>query len=253
MSQERKTINSINDPQEHYLLMLEKERSDIAREMHDNIGTLLAALRMEIHNLADEADVYIQPKQNIYRCEDTNRQNITRRPSTAAELSAVRVFELLDVASFAVRQLCMNLHASRRQDELGFLISIRREIANIQNKHLHCSVHCIKFSYSLNNLAATILLRIIRKILAYESQSSETTEVNIEVTVDEQGFLLSIKDNFACNLSNFLVSSAPPYIVDATELVRYLEGTITVKYTKQAGGRLFLIEVPKSKISEGFA
>ena len=151
----------------------EQERTTIARELHDELGQQLTALRMEFASL-------------IKKCEGV---------SVKFEDRIANIFALMDEMGASIRHISSELRPSML-DDLG----LQEAIAWQQNEfEKRSGIKCHLFSSGdlsvIPAKTATALFRILQESLTNIGRHSQATEVNTELIMDNQTVYLNVHDN----------------------------------------------------------
>ena len=158
----------------------EEERTSLARELHDNLGQLLTAVKLDLgwlgrHLLADEDHRKQQAKQE--------------------KLSGLGT--LIDQAYGVVRRVSLGLRPSGI-DELGLWPALEEEAARFTERTgIACNLRPCKTPWWPKEHATPIaLFRIVQEALTNVLRHAEATAVVISCTPSSEGFhTFSIVDN----------------------------------------------------------
>lgn len=149
----------------------EDERKRIARELHDELGQRLSALKMD---LADGA----------------NGLN-----STHDELRRDRMLEMLDDTVAAVRRIAADLRPLML-DDLGLNAAVEwlaRESA--RRLGIEVTVRLDEHEPPIDHRATTALYRMVQEALTNVARHARATDVRIELRVQGQELVLTVQDN----------------------------------------------------------
>jgi PAS domain S-box-containing protein len=151
----------------------EEERIKIAREIHDELGHLLTALKYDIESLSNKPDL---PAKKIRE-----------------ELEAV--MSMVDALIDSVRTIASELRPGIL-DHLGLLPAIEWLIRQFQLRTRICCEYLpgkIKISFDKNE--TTIIFRILQEILTNVARHSKATNLKVSVNMIKDKFELSVTDN----------------------------------------------------------
>jgi len=149
----------------------EEERRRIARELHDELGQRLTALKMELSSLASAAQ------------------------RTAQERRIPDMLEMIDDTVAAVRRIAADLRPLML-DDLGLNAAIEwlaRDAAHRMD--IDITVQLGDEDPPLGERAAIALYRIVQEALTNVARHAHATEVRIEMREDGTELMLSIHDN----------------------------------------------------------
>lgn len=200
----------------HLIKTQETERTKLARELHDDMGQLLAAVRVNIyllstsHGLDDNARTLIQQTQNILNdIYDTVYNRIMD----------LRPFELDD---FGLAKAIPHIAGITQLKNLGYKVNIT-----------------IEQSRPLKPAVETNLYRITQESLTNIMKHAQGDCIEIALDDTEHGLRLLIKDNG----SGFdPLPKAQGYgLINIRERVEYINGRLTLT---SDSGTTIMVEVP---------
>lgn len=200
---------------EHNSRALEEERKRVARELHDELGQQLAALRMEVSVMRARA---AQPLS-----------------AEARQLDVLRV--RVDHLVMTVRQLVSQLRPPALDAGLGPALAWLGE-EYTRNNAVPCHVSIDPQVKDLPAETATMVFRIAQESLNNARRHSNATEVTLSLGFDEDGWCLTVRDNgqgFDTSLSR------PGYgLLGMEERARLLRATLTVSSAPGQGSTVSL-------------
>ncbi len=121
----------------------EEERKRISREIHDELGQILTALKMNLHGI----------EEHVLRLTDEKIRN-------PLEERVVEADALTDETIQAVREIALRVRPSVL-DELGLIPAIRQECKRFSEKaELHCSITTDEEFPALDDATSTTLFRL---------------------------------------------------------------------------------------------
>jgi len=161
----------LRDLAAHSERAMEMERKRIAREVHDELGSLLMALKMDLDLLRRESG---GPKENVEQRFDSMEHILSK---------AVRV----------MRQIATELRPAVLN--MGFLASLEW-LADSFRKYSNIPC-CIKAcgEVPLDDVRATALFRIVQESLINIARHAQASRVDIELTLNDKQIELHIADN----------------------------------------------------------
>jgi signal transduction histidine kinase len=149
----------------------EEERRRIARELHDELGQRLTALKMELSSLSPAP------------------------PRTAEERRIPDMLEMIDDTVAAVRRIAADLRPLML-DDLGLNAAIEwlaRDAAHRMD--IGITVQLGDEDPPVGERAAIALYRIVQEALTNVARHAHATEVQIEMHEDGTDLVLSVRDN----------------------------------------------------------
>lgn len=191
----------------------EEERKKITRELHDHVGQMLTALRLEIGR-ADRA---------------------RGRSETQLAQAIVEAKRLLDMTLRSVRDLVMGLRPSML-DDFGLRPALEWQVRDFRRRvgvpielRVHGEID------SLPDAMRTAVYRIVQEALTNCARHAQATQVELDVRREPESLELVIADDG--------VGLAPQRargmgLIGIDERVRELHGTFTVRPNEPRGTRL---------------
>ena len=195
----------------------EEERTHIARELHDDLGQLLAALRVNLALL---------------------RQQPNR--SEAAKLMA-DMDALLLTAITSLRRIASNLRP-RALDEGGLYFALESLRLEFSRRHgIACLLDANEGDLILNDTYSTAIFRIVQEALTNIARHAQASEVRLELRRSETSLQLKIHDNGRGIAEQDMDKASSFGLVGMRERVWALHGDITIASN---GGTLIAISLP---------
>ena len=165
-NQELNGIDAIIDAQE-------KERSRIANDLHDNLGSKIATMKL-----------YIEDVQNVCADEESEINS-----------QFERLKMLADDSYREVRKIAHNKNTSALINK-GLILatqSIARQIS--ETSQLHIGVNNVDVNDYINNTIEIQVFRIIQELLTNIIKHADATEVNIQFSKENQIMIVMVEDN----------------------------------------------------------
>lgn len=152
----------------------EEERKRIAREMHDELGQLLTGFKMDIQLLKNHM------------------------PANSGERVAEHIESMNNLVDDAIR-FVRRLSSQLREgplDDLGLIAAIQWYIQEFTRRYnIPVSFNCAHNNLGLSPQIKTGLFRICQESLTNIARHSNATEVQINLKVEDNVLLLTVKDN----------------------------------------------------------
>jgi signal transduction histidine kinase len=168
----QKTNENLRRLAAHAESIKESERKRIAREIHDDLGQNLLALRIEVDLLASRTD-----KQH---------------PELHAR--ARWMLEQIDGTIKSVRQIINDLRPHVL--DLGLTAAVDWQIAEFQRRTgLACELVSHNHDLHVSDRCATTLFRILQESLTNVSRHARATKVRVELAVDPESISMTVSDN----------------------------------------------------------
>lgn len=151
----------------------EEERTKISREIHDELGHQLTAIKYDIESLLNGTE-YI-------------REDIKKNLESVLYM----IESLID----SIRKIATELRPGIL-DQLGLIPAIEWQIAQFRKRtKIKCDYFSTEIKRSFNKEKTTIIFRILQEILTNIIRHANATKVAITLEEKKQRFLLKVQDN----------------------------------------------------------
>lgn len=151
----------------------EEERRSIARDLHDDMGQALTALRMDVHQL-----------------KNSQVGVAAAWPSRLSNMLTI-VNQNIDL----VRRVCENLRPGML-DVLGLAAAIEYHVTEYsKNSEIHCVLEMNREEFSADELTAITLFRIVQELLTNVTRHAQASEVKIVLHESADFIRLQVTDN----------------------------------------------------------
>ena len=202
--------------------MLELERKHIAREVHDELGQLLTALKMDISLV---------------------RLRFGANPSLLAMLDEMR--SLVDKTINVVRQVASNLRPAALN--LGLVPAIEWLADDFAKRwSIRCTLDAGEREIVLDDLQSTVVFRVVQESLTNVARHAQARKVVVSLRENEQRLSLIVKDD-GQGFDTAVVSKARGFgLFGMRERVLAIGGTL--RFDSAPGqGTAVIIELPLLK------
>ncbi|WP_426100830.1 PAS domain-containing sensor histidine kinase [Massilia sp. TSP1-1-2] len=198
----------------------EEERAHIARELHDDLGQLLASLRMDLNLLQQEAHA---------------RQAHTG--ATDARLMEGMEENLL-TAIHSLRRIATNLRP-RALDEGGLFFALKGLRDEFVQRHgISCALFADEAELRLDDAASTAIFRIIQEALTNIARHAAALSVTMYLYRINGQLLISIRDDGRGIQASDFDKSQSLGLIGMRERVWGLRGEISVSGDDPPGTRI---------------
>lgn len=194
-----------------FQLIREDERKSIAREIHDELGQNLTAIKILLSMLKKnilQDDLLNQINEIIKICDSTinSIQNITSklRPELLDELGLIPAIE-------------WQLKKFFEQTKIEYILNIPDEV-----------IH-------LNSEKETALFRIFQEALTNVARHSNASRVRVSITIDDRNLIMEIYDNGKGITQNQINNPNSLGILGMKERSMLLGGEFIIKSTMNSG------------------
>lgn len=219
---ERKRVKrQLQELSAHLQTVREEEKASIAREIHDDLGGTLTALKIEAYRLESDLSASKAAKQLLNR---------------VASMS-----QLLDNAVGVTRRVITDLRPTIL-DDLGLLAALEWQASQFQ-KHtrIRCRVNCVEDKGGLNKQYSIALFRVFQETLTNVARHSGASKVEVEYHCDGEEVTLSISDNGRGAPEGHVVASNSFGLRGMNERVEQLGGNISFNSTLGGGFNVTVI------------
>ena len=171
-TQLEKTQNNLKNLSKNIIASQEREKALVARELHDHLGQVLTALRIDA--------VWIE--------------KILSGVHPEAQGRVLKMCSLIDDTINDVRAMAYRLRP-RVLDDLGLSDALESLLADFEKRS---DVSCVfkgGIIPKIDDTLATALYRIGQEAVTNALRHSGATTITVELTTDEEGIVLTIADN----------------------------------------------------------
>ncbi len=211
----------------HLQTVREEEKARIAREVHDELGSTLTALRMDLDWMA------------------------TRLPPDMAPLREKRsaMVKLVEAAVAATRKIVTDLRPSVL-DDLGLAAAVRWQASEFQ-KHtgVAIEVEAADEDAPIQREVALALFRIFQETLTNVARHAKATHVWVDLTVSDDGYVLRVRDDGAGMSEKELIKATSHGVRGMRERAQQFGGEVTVS-SEPGEGTTLVASVPSKRLDD---
>jgi two-component system, NarL family, sensor histidine kinase UhpB len=209
----------------HLQSVREEEKARIAREVHDELGSTLTALRMDLDWMA------------------------TRLPPDMEPLREKRsaMVKLVEAAVAATRKIVTDLRPSIL-DDLGLAAAVRWQASEFQ-KHTGVAIEVAtpEQDGAIQRDTALALFRIFQETLTNVARHAKATHVWVDLTTSDAGYVLRIRDDGAGMSEKDLVKATSHGVRGMRERAQQFGGDVTVS-SQPGRGTTLVASVPATPL-----
>ncbi|MFL9837510.1 ATP-binding protein [Flavobacterium sp. ST-75] len=199
----------------------EKERERIANDLHDNLGSMLATLKMNFEHLRMRKNEIREEEDKLYDRTD----------------------QLIEDAYQKVRTIAHAKNAGVFANE-GLIPAIRKMAGKISIPGtLTIEVLAVGFNKRLENKIEIAIFRMVQELSTNIIKHSKATEASIQLTNHDDNINIIIEDNGVGFKSTTAPSSNGMGLNTITKKVEQLGGTFTIDSTPGKGTTI-IIDLP---------
>lgn len=200
----------------------EKERQNIANELHDSLGSILATLKLNFQNLKRQNEVVNQQENKLYDKTDALLEEAYQKVRNIAHLKNLGVI-----------------------GNEGLLVAVNKMAENMSVlEHLTINVIPFELTERLENTIEVALFRMIQELCTNIIKHSEATEVNIYLTQGTSKEInIIIEDNGKGFNPKTIVSKSGIGLKNMEKKVEQMGGTFTIDSILTKGTTI-IIDLP---------
>ena len=204
----------------------EEERTQIAREIHDELGGDLTGMKIDF-SLLTRAALKIE--------------NEAIRTSLLAGMDSMTKF--IDATIHTVRRIAMELRPGVL-DDLGLVAALEWQLKDFEKRTgIRCEFLLPVEDISLDADLSTALFRIVQEALTNVARHSGATEVHVRLRADADSSTLEVKDNGKGIEKKKTLSSKSLGLLGMRERAQMFGGGITMTGTPGIG-TIVTVEIP---------
>jgi PAS domain S-box-containing protein len=198
----------------------EEERTHIARELHDDLGQLLASLRMDLTLLREECGK--DKGANALRLIDSMDGNL---------LTAIT----------SLRRIATNLRP-RALDEGGLYFALQGLREDFVQRHgIACELLADEAELRLDDKASTAIFRIVQEALTNIARHAHASSVTMNLYRTDGDLLITIRDDGRGIREADMEKAESLGLVGMRERVWALQGEITISADEPPGTRIDIV------------
>ncbi|WP_165689762.1 sensor histidine kinase [[Flexibacter] sp. ATCC 35103] len=200
----------------------EKERQNIANELHDNLGSMLATLKLNFQNLKRHNEIANQQENQLYDKTDALLEEAYQKVRNIAHLKNLGII-----------------------GSEGLLVAVNK-MAEKMSVLEHLTINVIPFELTerLENTIEVALFRMIQELCTNIIKHSEATEVNIYLTQGTSKEInIIIEDNGKGFDPKMVVSKSGIGLKNMEKKVEQMGGTFTIDSILTKGTTI-IIDLP---------
>src|SRR5579872_2507722 len=204
----------------------EEERTRIAREIHDHLGQLLTALKLDLHSIQ-------------HRISTMGESQLCAALSSRTAMA----MELADETIQSVQKIASELRPAVL-DRLGLATALESEAQSFQSRtgiRCECSVPAAPMKLSADQ--ATAVFRIFQEILTNITRHARASRVSVCLSSQENDLALEVADNGIGITDTDIADSKSLGILGMRERATMLGGGIT--FERNSGrGTVVTVTIP---------
>jgi len=213
----------------HLQNIREEERLEIARELHDELGQILIAIKIDMGML----------KQNILRCPESN---VTDGIITKFD----QLFVLVDSTINTTRKIMTDLRPEVLY-LLGFIEAAKLQVTKFHERYdIKCNFETEITNLELNQQQSVALYRIVQEALTNIAKHANATQVKVRMMANGDKLILQISDNGIGIKENYKSKQDSYGLIGMQERAFLLDGEFTIA-GREGLGTVVKVEIPYSE------
>jgi two-component system NarL family sensor kinase len=201
----------------------ENERQRIASDLHDGIGQMMSAAKLNLSSLKDQLS---------YKSEE-------------AAVSFEKAMSLVDESCREVRTVSHNIMPNALLKH-GLTAAIRNFIDKIDQRIIEVSLYAEGFQKKMDPSTESVLYRVIQECVNNAIRHAEANKLDISLVQDEEGISVSIEDNGKGFHARDAQAVEGIGMKNIRSRVGYLKGTVEWDSAPDKG-TVVMIHIPTSK------
>jgi signal transduction histidine kinase/CheY-like chemotaxis protein len=197
----------------HLQNIREDERKHVAMEIHDELGHLLTAMKLDMEGLMNQNDL----------SADSLREKL------------LPLINMVDASIDSVKTIATELRPAIL-DNFGLVPALEWLVQQLRIRtKIECEISVDTGNYSFNNDESTAIFRIFQEILTNVSRHSKATKIWISFKKDNNSLMLRVKDN-GVGFDVEKVSKVHSFgILGMSERALSIGGKLTIESIKDIG------------------
>ncbi len=196
----------------------EEERAHIARELHDDLGQLLASLRMDL-TLLQKVDGNTPDNLRLMKGMEEN----------------------LLTAIASLRRIATNLRP-RALDEGGLFFALQGLRDDFVDRHgIPCTLYADESELRLDDTASTAIFRIVQEALTNIARHADASNVTMNLYRLNGDLLITIRDDGRGIKAEDMEKAESLGLIGMRERVWALNGEITISSDEPPGTRIDIV------------
>jgi PAS domain S-box-containing protein len=207
----------------HLQSVREEERTNIARDIHDDLGQALTALKIEVSMLANKL-----------------------RPDNKFLDKAESIIKKIDDSIQSVKRICTELRPAIL-DHFGLSAAIEWNIEQFENQTgIKCDVSLEPREIVLDQDLTISIFRIFQEALTNVVRHADASAVWINLRLRDGKIMLEIRDNGKGIAEKHFLDSKSFGIMGIRERVHFFGGNVKISSTKDKGTAI-MVSIPLRK------
>jgi len=196
---------ALRNLQAHIEAVREGERANIAREVHDQLGQVLTALKMDIAWMS------------------------RHHPSRSDEVQerSKEMLDLVDGAIQSVKKITSELRPSVL-DDFGLQAAIEWTMQDFEKRSgVQCRVRSRPDTIALDRTRSTVIYRVLQESLTNVARHAQAKNVTVTLDQDAERFCMTVRDDGTGIAAEMIGDPSSYGLMGMRERLRFLGGDVT--------------------------
>lgn len=213
---------------QHLDAVLANEHKFFAQELHDDLGQILTALKIDLAVIENDSSCSPEVK--------TKTQNMQK---------------ILHEGILGIHSICRRLRPGAL-DDLGLKEALAGMIDDwARRNQVECKLHVDIDDEALSGDIKTVVFRVVQEALTNVLRHAKASKVEINLIADEQTLHFSVTDNGACMEAGAADKTTSFGLLGMRECLRALNGELQIKSTPGKGTQLE-VSIPLNTVRKSF-
>lgn len=187
---------------------IEEERTSIARDLHDELGQVLTALKIDVSML--------------------KRGVLSGRPLSGIEAEFKSITDLIDRITQSVKRISRGLRPEALED-MGIVEAIRYQVQEFAKRNnIECEMHLPSMPPFIDSTVSITLFRIVQEALTNIMRHAQAKTVRVSLEVRDDVLILNVQDDGVGISVQDVESSKSLGLIGLRERVRSLKGRFSI-------------------------
>jgi two-component system, NarL family, sensor histidine kinase UhpB len=194
---------------------IEEERTNIARDLHDELGQVLTALKIDVSML--------------------KRGVLSGKPLSGIEAEFKSITDLIDRITQSVKRISKGLRPEALED-LGIVEAIRYQVQEFgKRNNIECELNLPTVPPFIDSTLSITLFRIVQEALTNIMRHAQATKVRVNLEIRDDVLFVNIQDNGVGISSREIESSKSLGLIGLRERVRAMRGRFSISGGTEGG------------------
>jgi PAS domain S-box-containing protein len=214
----KRSHKQLHDLSVHLQSIREEERGNIAREIHDELGQVLTALKMDVSWLEGK----LSPDQ------------------TSLLEKTKSILKMIDATIQTVKKICTELRPAML-DHLGLTAAIEWQVKEFETRTgIKCTISLEPEEIILDRDLSTAVFRILQEMLTNVARHAKATKVDVSLEDRAGKVVLSVRDNGKGLTKEQIASSESFGLIGMKERAHHFRGEIKISSIRRKGTTITL-------------